>query len=40
MHDVQAYFDVYGCDIDRGLFVECIFALDNKVIQESRIGKK
>lgn len=35
LHDINAYFDVYGCDLDKGLFVECIFALDNKFIESS-----
>lgn len=29
LHDINVYFDVYGCDLDKGLFVECIFAIDN-----------
>ena len=32
--DIKSYFDVYGCDLDRGLFVECIFALDGKYLSE------
>lgn len=36
--DIKSYFDVYGCDLDRGLFVECIFALDGKFLSE--VNKK
>ncbi|MFW2082959.1 hypothetical protein ACNPQK_18560 [Acinetobacter guillouiae] len=32
--DIKSYFDVYGCDLDRGLFVKCIFALDGKYLSE------
>ena len=35
LHDINAYFDVYGCDLDKGLFVECIFSLDNKFMESS-----
>ena len=34
--DIKSYFDVYGCDLNRGLFVECIFALDNLFLDEVR----
>ena len=36
LHDIQAYFDVYGCDIEPQIFVECIFAMDDKFLKDVR----
>lgn len=34
LQDIQSYFDVYGCDIKKELFVSCIFALDGKFLSQ------
>lgn len=36
LQDIQAYFDVYGCDIEPHIFVECIFAIDDQFLKEKR----
>lgn len=33
--DIQSYFEVFGCDIEKELFVSCIFALDEKFLSVS-----
>ena len=38
LQDIQGYFDVFGCDLDKGLFIECIFALDQVVLD--KVNKK
>ena len=35
LQDIQSYFDVYGCDITKSVFVECIYALDGKFLKEA-----
>jgi hypothetical protein len=35
LHDIQAYIDLYGCDLDLGLFIECIFAIDGKYMEKA-----
>ena len=35
LKDIQSYFDVFGCDIEKELFVSCIFALDEKFLSIS-----
>lgn len=35
LHDIQAYFELFGCDFDKGLFIECIYALDGEFLKEA-----
>ena len=35
LHDIQTYFDLFGCDIDKGLFIDCMYALDNEFLKEA-----
>ena len=35
LQDIQSYFEVFGCDIEKELFVSCIFALDEKFLSVS-----
>lgn len=35
LQDIQSYFDVFGCDLDKSLFIECIFALDKVVLDKA-----
>ncbi|MBF7690673.1 hypothetical protein [Acinetobacter pollinis] len=39
LQDIQAYFEVYGCDIETVVFVESIFALDDKFLKDARTTK-
>lgn len=36
LQDIQAYFNVYGCDIETVVFVESIFALDDQFLKDAR----